>query len=58
MRWISDWVKTDYIEPGIAKCAGPNEMKVSFVGSGALSSKMLLVRIVENNKIYAYFRAG
>ena len=24
----------------------------------ALSSKMLLVRIVENNKIDAYFRAG
>ncbi len=58
MRWISDWVKTDYIEPGIAKCAGPNEMKVSFVGSGALSGKMLLVRIVENNRIDAYFRAG
>ncbi len=27
-------------------------------GSGALSGKMLLVRIVENNKIDAYFRAG
>ncbi len=27
-------------------------------GSGALSGKMLLVRIVEKNKIYAYFRAG
>jgi len=26
-------------------------------GSGALSGKMLLVRIVENNKIDAYFRA-
>ena len=20
MKWLSDWVKTDYIEPGIAKC--------------------------------------
>ena len=28
------------------------------MGSGALSGKMLLVRIVENNKIDAYFRAG
>ncbi len=28
------------------------------LGSGALSGKMLLVRIVKNNKIYAYFRAG
>ena len=27
-------------------------------GSGALFDKMLLVRIVENNTIYAYFRAG
>ena len=27
-------------------------------GSGALSTKMLPVRIVENNKIYAYFRTG
>ena len=28
------------------------------MGSGALSGKMLLVRIVENNKIDAYFREG
>ena len=27
-------------------------------GSGALSGKMLLIRIVENNKIDAYLRAG
>ncbi len=27
-------------------------------GFGALSGKMLLVRIVESNKIDAYFRAG
>ena len=27
-------------------------------GSVALSDKMLLVRIVENNKIDAYYRAG
>ena len=30
----------------------------SNIGSGALTGKMLLVRIVENNKIGAYFRAG
>ena len=30
MKWMSEWVKTDYIEPGIAKCAGPPEMKVGF----------------------------
>ena len=28
------------------------------LGSGALFGKMLLLRIVENNKIYGYFRAG
>ncbi len=28
------------------------------MGSGALSGKMLLIMIVENNKIDAYFRAG
>ena len=31
---------------------------IRFFGSGALSGKMLLVRIVENNKIEAYFRSG
>ncbi len=29
-----------------------------FFGSGALSGKMLLLRIVEYNKIDAYYRAG
>ncbi len=33
-------------------------MHVSVFGSGDLSGKMLLVRIVENNKIDDYFRAG
>ena len=28
------------------------------IGSGALSGKVLLLGIVENNKIDAYFRAG
>ena len=32
--------------------------KINIFGSGALSGKMLLVRIVENMKIDAYFRAG
>ncbi len=31
---------------------------VKILGSGALSGKMLLVRIVENNKIDDYFREG
>ncbi len=28
------------------------------IGSGALYDRMLLVRIVENNKIDTYYRAG
>ena len=31
---------------------------INLFGSGAFSGKMLLVRIVENNKFDAYFRAG
>jgi hypothetical protein len=30
----------------------------SLIGSGTLSGKMLLVKIVENDKISAYLRAG
>ncbi|KAM4781310.1 slit homolog 2 protein isoform 14-T14 [Cyanocitta cristata] len=26
MQWLSDWVKSEYKEPGIARCAGPGEM--------------------------------
>ncbi len=31
---------------------------ITIIGSGALSGKMLLVRIVENINFFAYFRAG
>ena len=31
---------------------------IIIIGSGALSGKIILVRIVENNKIDAYFRKG
>ncbi|KAM6916623.1 slit homolog 1a isoform 2-T2 [Xenentodon cancila] len=27
LRWLSDWVKTGYKEPGIARCAGPLGME-------------------------------
>uniref|UniRef100_A0A671KXI9 Slit homolog 1 protein n=1 Tax=Sinocyclocheilus anshuiensis TaxID=1608454 RepID=A0A671KXI9_9TELE len=26
MQWLSDWVKSGYKEPGIARCTGPGEM--------------------------------
>ena len=31
---------------------------LKILGFGTLSDKMMLVRIVESNKIYTYFRAG
>ena len=34
------------------------KMTIKKVGSGALSGRMMLVRIVENNNNDAYFRAG
>ncbi|CAG9832668.1 unnamed protein product [Diabrotica balteata] len=27
LKWLSDWVKVDYVEPGIAHCAEPPAMK-------------------------------
>ena len=27
LKWLSDWVKADYIEPGIAKCAETPDLK-------------------------------
>ena len=27
LRWLSEWVKADYIEPGIAKCAQTPDLK-------------------------------
>lgn len=26
MQWLSDWVKSGYKEPGIARCTGPGDM--------------------------------
>lgn len=31
MRWVSDWIKKDFIEPGIARCAEPPYMKDKLV---------------------------
>lgn len=31
MRWMSDWIKKDFIEPGIARCAEPPYMKDKLV---------------------------
>ncbi|XP_071038445.1 protein slit isoform X1 [Parasteatoda tepidariorum] len=31
LRWLSEWIKQDYIEPGIARCAEPRSMKDKLV---------------------------
>ncbi|XP_064466119.1 protein slit-like isoform X2 [Ornithodoros turicata] len=31
LRWLSDWIKKDYIEPGIARCSEPHSMKDKLV---------------------------
>ncbi|CAN8023631.1 unnamed protein product [Ixodes persulcatus] len=31
LRWLSDWIKKDYIEPGIARCSEPRSMKDKLV---------------------------
>ncbi len=37
---------------------GGKKLVITILGTGALSGKMLFVRIVENNKIDNYVRAG
>ena len=29
LKWLSDWIKMDFKEPGIASCGGPEDMKDS-----------------------------
>ncbi|XP_060527309.1 protein slit isoform X2 [Cylas formicarius] len=50
LKWLSDWVKVDYVEPGIAHCAEPPPMKdksilstpsAAFVCKGQVSSDIL-----------------
>uniref|UniRef100_A0A8C7H7U1 Slit homolog 1b (Drosophila) n=1 Tax=Oncorhynchus kisutch TaxID=8019 RepID=A0A8C7H7U1_ONCKI len=33
LRWLSDWVKSGYKEPGIARCAGPMGMEGNCLGT-------------------------
>uniref|UniRef100_A0A182KBF6 Protein slit n=1 Tax=Anopheles christyi TaxID=43041 RepID=A0A182KBF6_9DIPT len=50
LRWLSEWVKRDYVEPGIARCAEPEPMKdklilstpaAQFVCNGKVSNEIL-----------------
>ena len=31
LKWLSDWIKEDWVEPGIAMCAGPRQMKSKLI---------------------------
>ena len=31
LRWLSEWVKRDYIEPGIAKCSYPSQLQEKLI---------------------------
>ncbi|XP_039440093.1 protein slit isoform X3 [Culex pipiens pallens] len=50
LKWLSEWVKRDYVEPGIARCAEPDAMKdklvlstpaAQFVCKGKVSNEIL-----------------
>ncbi|XP_039229234.1 protein slit isoform X3 [Drosophila yakuba] len=38
LKWFSDWIKLDYVEPGIARCAEPEQMKDKLILSTPSSS--------------------
>ena len=38
MRWLSEWIKRQYVEPGIAKCYEPKSMEHQLVLSTPLDS--------------------
>lgn len=38
LRWLSEWIKKDYIEPGIARCAEPRSMKDKLVLTASSNS--------------------
>jgi len=31
LAWLSEWVKVDFVEPGIARCAEPSNMRDKLV---------------------------
>ncbi|KAJ6647852.1 Protein slit [Pseudolycoriella hygida] len=50
LKWLSDWVKLDYVEPGIARCSEPESMRDklllstpsnNFVCKGKVSNEIL-----------------
>jgi slit protein 2 len=38
LRWLSEWIKQQYVEPGIARCYEPKSMQHQLVLTAALDS--------------------
>ncbi|KAK5650601.1 hypothetical protein RI129_001630 [Pyrocoelia pectoralis] len=51
LRWLAEWVKVDYVEPGIARCAEPVNMREKLILSTPSTS--FLCRTKVNNDILA-----
>ncbi|ALC41858.1 sli [Drosophila busckii] len=51
LKWFSDWIKLDYVEPGIARCAEPEQMKDKLILSTPSSNFVCRGRV--RNEILA-----
>ncbi|KAL9920165.1 slit guidance ligand isoform 1-T1 [Glossina fuscipes fuscipes] len=51
LKWFSDWIKLDYVEPGIARCAEPEYMKDKLILSTPSQNFVCKGRV--NNEIMA-----
>ncbi|KAF2353684.1 Laminin G domain [Trinorchestia longiramus] len=45
LAWLSDWVKVDFVEPGIARCAEPAPMRDKLVLTTATEAFVCSVRV-------------
>lgn len=45
LKWFSDWIKLDYVEPGIARCAEPESMKDKLILSTPSSNFVCKERV-------------
>ncbi|CAH1393719.1 unnamed protein product [Nezara viridula] len=45
LRWLADWVKRDYVEPGIARCSEPPNLKDKLLLTTPSSSFQCKVRV-------------
>ena len=45
MKWLSEWIKRVYVEPGIARCAQPTTLEHQLVLTADLSKFMYVARL-------------